>query len=387
MSSNPAATAAPQPGRFIALDSLRGLAALCIVYYHVGDFGWIAGLRPFRYGWMLVDFFFILSGFVIAASYGSRLAQGYPRWRFLLIRLGRVYPLHIATVALWLALEFLVFRPVLDESHPLSDLGRAVFMLDAFAKGAGGNFFAPVSWAVAVELVLYACGAALFGRGRWALALAVLATAASAWALWTGFNVVGFGRLLQRGLLGFPIGVACFWVHQRLRTVEPGAIVLSLGEAALLGALVWLLCLWGKSASWIPGTDLLFAAMVLVFARDGGVVSRALAWRPLVALGQLSFAIYMVHLFFVILPNRFLPRLFAAMGHAEWIRPGRNTFGLLSVDPPAWIATLLTLAIVVLVLVTAWLAWRFIEEPARHWTRRFAPPPAGRNAVAQVSAI
>ena len=33
------------PGRFVALDSLRGLAALCIVYYHIGDFGWIAGLR------------------------------------------------------------------------------------------------------------------------------------------------------------------------------------------------------------------------------------------------------------------------------------------------------------------------------------------------------
>ena len=59
-------------GRFIALDSLRGLAALCIVFYHMGAFGWIAGLPPFRYGWMLVDFFFILSGFVIAASRSSR---------------------------------------------------------------------------------------------------------------------------------------------------------------------------------------------------------------------------------------------------------------------------------------------------------------------------
>jgi peptidoglycan/LPS O-acetylase OafA/YrhL len=364
-------------GRFIALDSLRGLAALCIVYYHMGAFGWLAGLQPFRYGWMLVDFFFILSGFVITASYGSRLAQGYPRWRFLLIRLGRVYPLHIATVALWIALEFLVFRPVLDEAHPLSDLARAVFMLDAFAKGAGGNFFAPVSWAVAVELVLYACAAALFGRGRWALALAVLATAASAWALWTGFNVVGFGRLLQRGMLGFPIGVACFWLHQRLRTVEPGPVALSLAETALLVALVWLLGHHGKTASWIPGVDVLFAVTVLVFARDGGVVSRALQVRPLVALGQLSFAIYMVHLFFVILPSRFLPSLIAAMGHADWINPAPNAPGLLVISPPAWIATLISLGLTALVLLVAWLAWRFIEEPARRWTRRFAPPSGG----------
>jgi peptidoglycan/LPS O-acetylase OafA/YrhL len=373
--ANPAATA-PQTGRFIALDSLRGLAALTIVLYHMGDFGSIAALRPFRSGWMLVDFFFVLSGFVITASYGPRLAQGYPRWRFLLIRLGRVYPLHIATVALFVALEFLVFRPVLHEAHPLTELVRGVFLLDAFRTGAG-NFYAPVSWAVAVELVLYVFAAVLFGRGRWALAIAVLLAGASVWALWTDFNVLGFGRLLQRGLLGFPLGVACYWVHRRLRAAEPGGVLLSLAECALLAGLVWLLCLPGKSATWIPATALLFAVMVLVFARDGGVASRALQWRPLVLLGQLSFALYMVHLFFVIVPNRLLPRMFAASGHAEWIRPGRHTFGLESIDPPALVANLLTVGLVALALGAAWLAWRYIEEPARHWTRRFAPPSGG----------
>jgi hypothetical protein len=82
----------------------------------------------------------------------------------------------------------------------------------------------------------------------------------------------------------------------------------------------------------------------------------------------------MVHLFFVIVPNRFLPRLFAASGHADWIRPGRHTFGLLSVDPPQGAATLITLGLFALALIAAWFAWRFIEEPARHWSRRFAPP-------------
>lgn len=361
------------PARFIALDSLRGLVAVAIMIFHMGDFGWIAGWTPFRSGWMLVEFFFILSGFVIAMSYGGRLAHGYPRGRFLLIRLGRVYPLHIVTVALFVLLELLVFRPVLHEVHPWSVLPRAVFLLDAF-RMTTGDFFAPVSWAVAVELVLYVLAAMLFGRGRWGLAIAVALAGASAWALWSGFNVPGFGRLLQRGLLGFPIGVACFWLHQRLRGVELGALVLTLAEVALIVALVWVLGQPGKSNAWLIGFDLLFAAMVLVFARDGGMVSRALAWRPLVWLGQMSFALYMVHLFFIILPNRFLPHLFRAMGHADWVRPGRHTFGYESVAPPEWLATLITLGAAGLVLVTAWLAWRFIEEPARHWTRRLGPP-------------
>ena len=373
IASRAAAVPPPSQGRFVALDSLRGLATLAVVYYHMGDFGWVAGLAPFRYGWMLVDFFFVLSGFVIAASYGGRLAGGYPRGRFMLVRLGRVYPLHIATVAGFVALEFLVFRPVLHEAHPLSELVRGVFLLDAFVRGAG-NFFAPVSWAVAVEIVVYALAAALFGRGRWALALTVALALASAWALYTGFNVIGFGRLLQRGLLGFPIGVACYAIHQHMRGIEPGAALLSLAECVLMAALVTLLCLPGKTAAWLPATDVLFAIMVLVFARDGGIASRVLQARPLVMLGRLSFALYMVHLFFVIVPNRFLPRLFAATGHADWIRPGRHTFGLLSVNPPPLIATLITLGLTALALAAAWLAWRFIEEPARQWTRRFAPP-------------
>ena len=53
------------------------------------------------------------------------------------------------------------------------------------------------------------------------------------------------------------------------------------------------------------------------------------------------------------------------------------SFGYESVDPPAWIATLITLGFAGLAIGTAWLAWRFIEEPARHWTRRFAPPSGG----------
>src|SRR6478609_4175791 len=299
----------------------------------MGNFGWIAGLTPLRSGWMLVEFFFVLSGFVIAASYGSRLAHGYPRWRFLLIRFGRVYPLHIVTVALFVVLELLVFRPVLHEVHPWSVLPRAVFLLDTF-RTQTGDFFAPVSWAVGVELVLYAFAAALFGRGRWGLAIAVALAGASAWALYSGFNVVGFGRLLQRGLLSFPVGVGCYWLHQRLRQIEPGSVVLSLAEAALLIALVWVLAMPGKTNAWLIGLDALFAAMVLVFARDGGIASRALQWKPLVWLGQLSFALYMVHLFFVILPNRFLPRLFAATGHAGWIAPGVHKFGLESIHPP-----------------------------------------------------
>jgi peptidoglycan/LPS O-acetylase OafA/YrhL len=369
----PSASASANPGRFVALDSWRGIAALWIVFYHQGHFGAIASTVAARYGWMLVDFFFVLSGFVITASYGARLANGYPRLPFVMVRLGRVYPLHLAMVGVFVALEFLVFRPVLHEAHSLTELVRGVFLLDAFARGAG-NFYAPVSWAVAVEVVLYVLAASLFGRGRWAIAVAVVVALAAAWALATGFNMLVFGRLLQRGLLGFPLGVACFWLHRRALGWQPGTAVLTLAEAILVVLFAWLMTIPGKTSAWIPLTVMLFSAIVLVFARDGGWLARAMQWRPLVRIGELSFAIYMVHLVFIIVPNRFAPQLVTAMGHPDWVVPGRHLFGLESIAPPEAIATAISLAIFVPVLGTAWLAWRFIEEPARHWTRRFAPP-------------
>jgi peptidoglycan/LPS O-acetylase OafA/YrhL len=149
--------------------------------------------------------------------------------------------------------------------------------------------------------------------------------------------------------------------------------VLTLAEVALVGAVIWLLYLPGKDGSSVILAAPLFAIVVLVFARDRGLLARALHARAFRWLGQLSFALFMVHLFWVILPNRFGPGLFASIGHADWIAPSGQKYGLLSMAPPPAVATAMSLALLAGALATAWLAWRFIEEPARHWTKRFAP--------------
>jgi peptidoglycan/LPS O-acetylase OafA/YrhL len=368
-------TAAPPvsaPRRFLALDSLRGIAALFIVFYHMGDFGWIAGWPPFRSGWMAVEFFFVLSGFVIAASYGERLAQGYPRWTFLLIRLGRVFPLHLAVVAGFTLLEFTLFRPLLGEYHGLWEWVRGTFLLDAFAPGAG-NFYAPVSWAVGTEMVLYALSALLFGRGLLGTLVALALALLGAWGMWEHIQTWGFGFLLQRSLFDFALGVLAWRLHRLLTGVEPGAAVLTALELLLVGLAIWLFWIPAKDGRYVIAAAPLFAALVLVFARDRGLLARALHWQPFLTLGQLSFALFMVHLFWIILPNRFGPDILRNLGHADWVAPGRQLFGLNSMMPPPAMATAISLALLAGSLATAWLAWRFIEEPARHWTKRFAP--------------
>ena len=86
--------------RFDVLDAMRGICALIVALYHFNTTGLLSQLGIVKHGWIFVDYFFVLSGFVIAHSYGARLAErtvGVPR--FIALRFGRIYPLHIVVLA------------------------------------------------------------------------------------------------------------------------------------------------------------------------------------------------------------------------------------------------------------------------------------------------
>jgi len=75
--------------RFATLDGMRGVAAICVMLLHSGD----TGLRALvGSGYLAVDFFFMLSGFVLAFAYSPRLERGLGVGEFLALRLARLYP-------------------------------------------------------------------------------------------------------------------------------------------------------------------------------------------------------------------------------------------------------------------------------------------------------
>ena len=130
--------------RFVALDSLRGIAACGVLFMHIGPMGAIGTLPLIRHGDLFVDFFFVLSGFVIAAAYGARIAEGFSRGTFMLLRFGRVYPLHIAVIAAFVAVKLASGRSLLEGDHGIDYLARAVFLLDGYFHDA--NFYNGASW-------------------------------------------------------------------------------------------------------------------------------------------------------------------------------------------------------------------------------------------------
>src|SRR6267143_3558445 len=116
--------------RFVVLDSWRGIAACLVALFHLEAYSHLVyshlhGVPFLSNSWLFVDFFFVLSGFVIAANYQQRLLDGFGAGRFLLLRLGRLYPLHFAMLTLFVAFELLkilkrILIPTLLSVNPIA---------------------------------------------------------------------------------------------------------------------------------------------------------------------------------------------------------------------------------------------------------------------------
>lgn len=361
------------PHRFAVLDAWRGLAALAVGLYH------IRGTSPALSGPLhsnlaaAVDFFFVLSGFVISASYARRLMDGFSLWRFIALRVGRIWPLHAAELAAFVAIEVAHlaldgqdYRGAVSNQRDFAALPATLLLLQAWVY-PGRLLWNAQSWSVSVELGLY-LGAALLWQGlkdRAALAgfaLSILALTA------LPLTVPQAGDIL-RGVGGFGLGMTVWRLYKRLppdRWPHLPVVVLEVGSLPVL-----LLAAAGNAPVFV--LDLLFAGVVLTFAAERGPVSRVLSSSPARLLGQLSYSFYMVHLlvFAAILRALALVEQRAAPG---WVRveDQQQVVVLLPTLP----ALALAAAMILIALGVGWIGWRLVEWPARAWSRRLVLPSA-----------
>ena len=151
--------------RFEALDSWRGICALLVALLHFEANTHLRGFSFFQNSFLFVDFFFVLSGFVIAANYQQRLAQGFGLGRFMLLRFGRLYPLYGAMLLAFIGFEVLqVMVPSLGamgESAPFSaprqsmdTIFASVFLLQSFGLYDFLTWNTP-GWSIATEFWTY----------------------------------------------------------------------------------------------------------------------------------------------------------------------------------------------------------------------------------------
>ncbi len=279
--------------RFRALDGWRGVCALLVALHHMSVLGWIYHQSLMRHAWMFVDFFFVLSGFVIAYAYGDRLGTAADARSFVIRRFGRLWPLHVTMLAALIALELV--HLAVQHIHPLPvdpqafTGGRSVFaivtnffLLQDFGLHDTLTWNTP-SWSISAEFFTYLVFAAvcLVAPARWvrivlALLLSLLAATILLRVSPHGMRET-FNWGFVRSIYGFYAGVIAQEIWRNGVTAKLGG---SIAEIVTVIAVVVLV------ATRLPDPRIeflsvpLFALTVLVFAAERGVISQLLLTKP-----------------------------------------------------------------------------------------------------------
>ena len=337
------------------LTALRAIAALLVVIYHVSE----AELAPstlqitfVKNGYLGVDLFFVLSGFIIMHVYGqTRPAGRLGMVTYMGRRIARLYPVHLvltlATVALYAVAAHLGLL-VQGRMMAWDDLPAHLLLVHAWGATDGLAWNGP-SWSISAELFAYLVFpllAAVLRRGPalGAVALAIGAFLGTAVALEQLMGITltrmswNFGAL--RALLGFAMGVALYRAF-RARPPDPRASV-ALAAGGSLAALAGL-------ATALPDPLVVLSFLPLIAGLAGLAhhdLRSPLRAPSLVYLGKISYSTYMVHVVAAtVLFNAY--KLF--IPHDGTLSGGAVFVYLL------------------LVYTTSALLFHLVEEPSRRW--------------------
>ncbi len=364
---------------FGPLEAFRGVAALIVAWFHA-PFADGEKLLIVKQGAIFVDFFFILSGFVMAHAYLSKIQGGMALRDFALLRLARLYPLHLFMLAVWLPYVLAKYA-----AHDLYGIGTDPAgrddlwsLLGNLALVQSMGLFDTLTWngpawSISVEVFAYLAffAVAALAPRRWFGALAPL-IAAAAFAL-----LYGLGRDNPQGLLfthdfGFVRCVASFFAGAALhRLFLRRPLALGKGAATALEALAVLAAVAAvlrsyNDAGWQLLTICSFMALLFVFAHGAGRVSALMSLPFPRYLGRISYSIYMVHAIVMIVVGNI----------AEYVlkMPLADRTAEFSLVQSSY-ATLYNVALLALVILIAGAVYRHVELRGKAWTlKRFARP-------------
>lgn len=355
--------------RLSALDGLRGIAALLVVVFHFRHFGpwfglpWVGGSEFLNKGYLWVDLFFVLSGFVLAHVYAHGFRHGLPRWdqvrTFWWARFARVYPLHLAALLLLIGLVAVGFIQPLGHNgrcYDLWNLAASLGLVHVWGLTTGLCWNVP-SWSIAAEAAVYALFPWLvplvMGMPRRWRRLVPVACIAGLVALVVivgkeGLNIhhtLGALRCLPSFILGL-------WIfHEKEAGAGWQRAVQTDTGCLLAGVSVILLMHHGAPDILIvTAMALLVAGMAGNQGTFGGMLS---AW-PFVWLGAISYAVYMLHWPLLLIAASLLELWFPAQ-EEPFSRP---------------IRAMLYAAYLSVLLAVSTLTYHFLEVPARRRLRQ-----------------
>ncbi|KVM92296.1 acyltransferase family protein [Burkholderia stagnalis] len=310
-----------------ALEGLRGAAALFVVLYHTYlEAPWLSFARG---GYLAVDLFFVLSGFVICSAYGRSLDDGSRLRIFMIRRFGRLWPTHIATTVLSFLLVNCIVAgvaltgagnvkpviPSISELATLITMSQGLHTLDHLVG-------TKVAWSAGDEFYVYVLFGAicLWVRGIRRvvtfLAIAALGYAITIWAAMGPYEC-----LTRPGCMSLTYD---FGWARCLVGFFAGALIAEFRDTRIFGALrtpimqaaVFLITLaLVISVDLLPGVALaspmVFVLLIGSLSDGNGPVSSLFDLRPFQYLGRVSYSLYLGH-------GVFLPMLLLLRAAHAW---------------------------------------------------------------------
>ncbi|TWI45039.1 peptidoglycan/LPS O-acetylase OafA/YrhL [Pseudomonas duriflava] len=292
------------PKRIYSLDVLRGIAALVVVFWHWQHFFYEADhpkdfrvsdqpfydLIPFAYqrGNIAVELFFCISGFVFFWLFSKAIASREISVKaFLIDRISRLYPLHLATFGLVALLQmvyvqsnssFFIYQAN-DAYHALLNL----LLMPAWGVEKGWSFNAPI-WSVSVEFMLYGVFfiICLLGSFRY---LAVPALILFGWFIYPDNYKLG------SGFYSFFSGAFAFVLFHTVREWK-GALVTTAASVVVF-ALASLIAITIGLNSYFFLTGVIFPSAIVCLAAVGCMYPSFL--RPFGFVGDISYSSYLLH--------------------------------------------------------------------------------------------
>ena len=355
-----------------SIEGVRGVAALLVALYHLqigSDY-----FPIIRNGYLFVDLFFVLSGFVIAAAYGDSLRNAADFRYFMLRRVARLFPLLVfSTVVFILLSNAIVFAKKLAISSGFAGLLNNPGALDYLVPGTAeivatltfthslGIFDHLIlntpSWSISTEFYTYALFSVvcLFAAGRRRLLiLAGLSVASLLVSVWASVNI--YNCIAEKGCLSltydfgfvrsvhsFCLGALAFY-SSRILKLNTTAVQLTVVFALFM--LLTLVDFVSIAAFVFP---LVFAAMVIGLAKDTGPLADALKPESFQELGKRSYSIYLMHMPLLLIFENLTKRASGLMANA----------------------VILVAYVIVLYVISGW-TYRLVEHPLRDRLNRLA---------------
>ena len=350
--------------RLVELDGIRGIAALAVVAYHLAP-----GFAP--QGWVAVDCFFVLSGYLITATLLANRDDPHYFLNFYARRALRIWPIYYMTL-----LPVLAAYRLVPTNYPIN----AGIMLQylTYTQNIQQIWFDTAdraiwayshTWTLAIEEQFYMLWPLMVRtvtrRGLVALCMAIAAGSVALRGMGMTWDV------LPARCDGFALGaLLALIVSGRYATAEGRGILLSVmfTTVVIAGAVVTL-SLWGPqeiATSWGefrfpswgvwdvgPINVLFFGLMGIVILSAGSEWLVFLRWSPLVYLGTISYGLYLYHI-----PARFaVEALFRKLASGHSVDASRPLF-----------RSIIELTVSIIV---ASLSWRVVEKPILGLKSRF----------------